>query len=147
MEGFIGLYGILTLVVFSKLPYVYIPLYRLCGGDNVLMGLCKFFLLPLLGLHKTVLAAAAVNFIILAAILLVTRGETIGFSGKGLFKIAREKIDRRWVIYLYFICGFAALAYEVTWNRVLTLFIWAAASMLTVSCWQSISSGSPWVPG
>lgn len=36
MEGFIGLYGMLTLVVFSKLPYVYIPLYRLCGGGSEL---------------------------------------------------------------------------------------------------------------
>jgi spermidine synthase len=192
MEGFIGLYGLLTILVFTKLPYVYIPIYRLCGGDNVLMGLFKFvlsliillppticmgatlpllarqftrdtqsagpgigalytvntlgavlgtlvsgfFLLPMLGLHKTVLAAAAVNFIILAAILLVTRGETARFFCIGLLKIAREKIDHRWIMYLYFICGFAALAYEVIWNRVLTLHmgssVYAYSIMLAV---------------
>lgn len=192
MEGFIGLYGMLTLVVFGKLSYVYIPLYRLCGGDNMLMGLFKFFLalvillppticmgatlpllarqfnrdtlnagpgigalytvntlgavlgtlvsgfflLPLLGLHKTVLAAAVVNFVILGVILLATRGETVRFSGKELFKITREKIHRRWVMHLYFLCGFAALAYEVTWNRVLTLHmgssVYAYSIMLAV---------------
>ncbi|MDQ1355336.1 MAG: spermidine synthase [Acidobacteriota bacterium] len=192
IEGIIGLYGILTLVVFSKLPYVYIPLYRLCGGDNVLMGLCKFilalvillppticmgatlpllarqftrdtesagsgigalytvntlgavlgtlvsgfFLLPMWGLHKTVLTAAVVNFFILAAILLVTRGETARFPGKGLFDLAKKEIGGHWIMRLYFICGFAGLAYEVTWNRVLTLHlgssVYAYSIMLAV---------------
>lgn len=95
-----------------------------------------FFLLPLPGLHKTVLAAAVVNFVILGVILLATRGETVRFSGKELFKITREKIHRRWVMHLYFLCGFAALAYEVTWNRVLTLHmgssVYAYSIMLAV---------------
>ncbi len=179
LEGFIGLYGILTLLVFNKLHLVYIPLYNLSGGDNVIMGFIKFFLalvvllppticmgatlpllarqftrqissvgssigslytintlgavlgtfvsgffmIPLLGLRITVLIAGAANFIILAIILLVTRGETAKWQGKGIFRIKRKEVEGRWVMGVYFVCGFAALAYEVLWNRLLTLHI------------------------
>lgn len=179
LEGFIGLFGIFTLLVFNKLHLVYIPLYDLSGGDNVIMGFIKFFLalvillppticmgatlpllarqftrkistagssigslytintlgavlgtfvsgffmIPLLGLRLTVLIAGAANFIILTVILLVTRGETAGWQGKGLFKIKRRETEARWVMGVYFVCGFAALAYEVLWSRLLTLHI------------------------
>lgn len=179
LEGFIGIYGILTLLVFNKLHLVYIPLYDLSGGDNVVMGFIKFFLalvvllppticmgatlpllarqftrdvstagssigslytintlgavlgtfvsgfflIPLLGLRITVLIAGAANFIILAIILPVTRGETAKWEGKGLFKLKRKEVEARWVMGVYFVCGFAALAYEVLWSRLLTLHI------------------------
>ncbi len=58
LEGSIGLYGILTILIFSKLPAVYILLYRLCGGDNVLMGLCKFTLALAILLPPTVCMGA-----------------------------------------------------------------------------------------
>ncbi len=44
LEGVIGVYGLLTLLLFSKLPLLYIPIYRLLGGDNAIMGVAKFFL-------------------------------------------------------------------------------------------------------
>jgi spermidine synthase len=179
LEGFIGIYGIFTLLVFNKLHLVYIPLYDLSGGDNVIMGFIKFFLalvillppticmgatlpllarqftreistagssigslytintlgavlgtfvsgffmIPLLGLRLTVLIAGAANFFILAVILPVTRGETAKWEGKGLFKIKRKETKVGWVMGVYFVCGFAALAYEVLWSRLLTLHI------------------------
>jgi len=192
LEGFIGLYGLLTLVIFSKLHLLYIPLYSFSGGDNMLMGIIKFFLgllillppticmgatlpllarqftsdlktagsgigflytintlgavlgtfaggfflIPLLGLQKTVLIAAAVNFLILAVTLLITRGEKTGFKGERLLKMRWKDLNERWVMGVYFICGFTALAYEVIWNRVLTLHlgssVYAYSIMLAV---------------
>ncbi|MBD3308488.1 spermidine synthase, partial [candidate division KSB3 bacterium] len=44
LEGVIGVYGLLTLWIFAKLPILYIPLYRLSGGDTALMGVFKFLL-------------------------------------------------------------------------------------------------------
>lgn len=192
LEGFIGLYGILTPLIFSKLHLLYIPLYSFSGGDNVLMGFIKFFLalvillppticmgatlpllarqftrkvktagsgigslytintlgavlgtfasgfflIPMLGLRMTVLIAAAVNFFILVVTFLLTRGETATFKGKGLFKIKLKKVEERWVMGVYLICGFTALAYEVIWNRILTLHlgssVYAYSIMLAV---------------
>ncbi|MCP5108381.1 MAG: hypothetical protein GY950_33650, partial [bacterium] len=165
LEGFIGLYGLLTLVLFGKLHLLYIPLYSVSGGDNLVMGIIKFFLallillppticmgatlpllakqftrdvetagsgigflytintlgavlgtfaagffaIPLLGLHKTVLVAAVVNLFILLAAYLLTRGERPGFKWGGLFKIQVKNTGQRWVMGVYFICGFAAL--------------------------------------
>lgn len=192
LEGFIGLYGVLTLLIFSKLHLLYIPLYSLSGGDNLLMGIFKFslglfillppticmgatlpllakqftrdlqaagsgigflytintlgavlgtfaagfFLIPLLGLHKTILLAVVVNFLILAAAFLLTRGEKTGFKWEGLFKLGVKEVKERWFMRVYFICGFTALAYEVIWNRILTLHlgssVYAYSIMLAV---------------
>jgi spermidine synthase len=54
VEGFIGLYGLFTLALFAKLPLVYIPLYRLSGGDNAAMGIFKFGLALLILLPPTI---------------------------------------------------------------------------------------------
>ncbi|NIM16067.1 MAG: hypothetical protein GTO45_29040 [Candidatus Aminicenantes bacterium] len=192
LEGFIGLYGLLTLVVFAKLHVIYIPLYSLSGGDNMLMGFIKFFLaliillppticmgatlpllarqftrdvksagsgigflytintlgavlgtfiagfflIPMLGLQMTVITAAVVNFIILAAAFLLTRGEKPSFFWKGLFKFKVKPMPGHWVMWVYFVCGFTALAYEVIWNRILTLHlgssVYAYSIMLAV---------------
>ncbi len=192
LEGFIGGYALLTLLIFGKLHLVYLPLYSLCGGDNLAMGIMKFFLaflillpptvcmgatLPLLarrftsdveassssigflytvntlgavlgtfaagflmiprfGLGKTVTAAAVVNFIILAVSFLLTGKERLGFPWKGLWQRQGKTPGKRWVLGVYFICGLTALAYEVTWNRILTLHlgssVYAYSIMLAV---------------
>lgn len=192
LEGFIGIFGVLTPFIFSNLHHVYIPLYHLSGGDNVMMGFFKFFLaliillppticmgatlpllakqftkdlktagsgigslytintlgavlgtflsglflIPILGLRNTVYIAAAVNVVILMIILLLTIGESARFKMEKLFKIERRKTDNRWVLYIYFICGFAALSYEIIWNRILTLHlgssVYAYSMMLAV---------------
>ncbi|UCH95575.1 MAG: fused MFS/spermidine synthase [Candidatus Aminicenantes bacterium] len=192
LEGFIGVYALFTLLIFNKLSVIYVPLYTLSGGDNLVMGMIKFllaflillpptvcmgatlpllarqftanvknagsgigflytintlgavlgtfaagfFLVPWLGLQKTVLTAAAVNFIILAVICLMTRGEHVGFKLEGLFNAPGKTPGKRWVMGVYFICGFTALAYEVIWNRILTLHlgssVYAYSIMLAV---------------
>jgi spermidine synthase len=192
LEGFIGLYGIVTPLIFSKLHVLYIPLYSAGGGDNVIMGFFKFFLalvillppticmgatlpllarqftrkmktagsgigslytintlgavlgtfvsgfflIPMLGLRATIYIAAAVNFIIMAVTFLLTRGETTRFETGGLFKLKTSKPGTRWVLGVYFMCGLTALAYEVIWNRILTLHlgssVYAYSIMLAV---------------
>jgi len=192
LEGFIGLYGLLTPLIFSKLHLLYIPLYNLSGGDNAVMGFIKFFmalvillppticmgatlpllarqftrqvktagsgigslytintlgavlgtfiagfyLIPVLGLRAAVQIAAAVNFAILATVLVMTRKETVKFETKGLLESEKKKFDRRWVLGVYFFCGFTALAYEVIWTRVLSLHmgssVYAYSVMLAV---------------
>lgn len=194
LEGFIGVYGVLTLVIFSKLHLLYIPLYGMSGGDNLLMGMIKFvmaliillppticmgatlpllarqftpdsesagtgigflytintfgavlgtfisgfFLIPMTGLQNTVIIAAVVNFVILGAVFLVTRGERMGFDMKGLFKRTAPDPQSKgsWILRIYFLCGFTALSYEVIWNRILTLHlgssVYAYSIMLAV---------------
>lgn len=58
LEGFTGVYALLTLLIFSKLHLLYIPLYSLSGGDNVMMGIIKFFLAFLILLPPTVCMGA-----------------------------------------------------------------------------------------
>lgn len=179
LEGFIGIYGLLTPLIFSKLHLLYIPLYSLTGGDNLILGFIKFFLaliillppticmgatlpllskefatkikntgssigslytintlgavlgtllsgfllIPQLGLRLTVFIAAVINFVIMGIALLVTKGESIKFYLKGLLKRDIKITEGRWIMYIYFICGFTGLAYEVIWNRILTLHL------------------------
>lgn len=192
LEGFIGLYGILTLLIFSNLYVLYVPLYSLSGGDNLIMGIFKFilallvllppticmggtlpllakyftkdvnmagtnigtlytintfgavcgtfitgfFFIPLLGLRITALIASFISFIILTVTALITKDEKSGTNTEGLLKIEWKKTDGNWVLRIYFICGFAALAYEVMWNRILVLHlgssVYAYSIMLTV---------------
>ena len=98
--------------------------------------LSGFFLIPFLGLRKTVLAAAAVNGVILVVVWLMTQGESIKFETKELFKNKKKKLENRWIMGVYFFCGFTALAYEVIWNRILTLYmgssVYAYSIMLAV---------------
>ncbi len=179
LEGLIGLYGLLTPLIFGKLHLVYVPLYHLCGGDNVLMGLFKFFLgflvllpptilmggslpllarhftvdvkragsgigflytantfgavigtlitafllIPLMGLRLAIFSAAIVNFAIMAVVWFLTRGKTVRDDIRGLAKARGGEAASRWVLWCYFACGFAALAYEVIWNRILVLHL------------------------
>jgi spermidine synthase len=179
LEGFIGLYGLLSLFIFSKLPLLYIPLYSISGGDNLIMGIFKFVIallillppticmggtLPLLakrftgdlrtasanigalytintfgavlgtfltgfvfipefGLRITALIASCLSFTILTVSVLITRGEHVGFNYTGLLEIRRQKLEKSWMLGVYCVCGFAALAYEVIWNRILVLHI------------------------
>lgn len=82
-----------------------------------------FFLIPLLGLKMTLFCASIFNFLILAAILLFTIKEKIGFSLKNLFKSEKKQIGSRYILWIFFLCGFAALGYEILWNRILVLSI------------------------
>jgi spermidine synthase len=192
LEGFIGLYGITTLAIFSKLYILYVPFYALSGGDTLIMGIFKFllallvllppticmggtlpllarrftgdlnaagtsigalytintfgavcgtfltgfFFIPWFGLRITALIASLISLIILTVIALITRGEKPGFRREGLLTIERKRPGGSWVLGVYCLCGFAALAYEVMWNRILVLHlgssVYAYSVMLTV---------------
>lgn len=179
LEGFIGCYGLLSLLIFSTLPVLYVPLYSLSGGDNFIMGIFKFliallillpptvcmggtlpllarrftrdmkaagsnigilytintfgavcgtfisgfFLIPLLGLRITTVIACCISFVILIVAFLLTKAEKAGFKTEALFKLERKKSPGHWILWVYLTCGFAALAYEVIWNRILVLHI------------------------
>lgn len=179
LEGLIGLYALITPLIFSKLHFVYVPLYGFSGGDNALMGLFKFFLgfmvllppticmggtlpllarhfttdvnkagsgigilytantfgavvgtlltafllIPILGLKLTIYSAAGINLMILLLIWIMTRGKSVSFKVRGLLKHRRGGTPHRWILWVYFGCGFAALAYEVIWNRILVLHL------------------------
>lgn len=201
LEGGIGVYGLFTPLLFSWLPILYIPLYALSSGDNLLMGIFKFLLafllllpptlcmggtLPLLakhfttdaqtagthigilytintlgavlgtfmagfvlipafGLRMTVMIAAAISIVILLIAVLLTRGESAKFRASGLLKIMRIPSTQSWMLWVYFACGFAALAYEVLWNRILVLHLGSsvyAYSVLLVVYLLGVTLGS-----
>src|SRR5262245_2038085 len=91
-----------------------------------------FFLIPTLGMRRTVFVAASVNLVIAAAILLIDRlrdktpleivpptaaEETATAESQGSSKLA-------WVVLASFaLSGFASLVYENAWTRSLTLVI------------------------
>ena len=91
-----------------------------------------FFLIPTLGMRRTVFVAASVNLVIAAAILLIDRlrdktpleivpptaaEETATAESQGSSKLA-------WVVLVSFaLSGFASLVYENAWTRSLTLVI------------------------
>ncbi len=58
LEGFIGVYGLLTPLFFFKLDALYIPLYSMSGGDNVMMGFFKFFMALVILLPPTLCMGA-----------------------------------------------------------------------------------------
>ena len=192
IEAIIGFLGLLTPLIFTNLDIIYRPLYRILGGDSLLMGFAKFLiaflilliptslmgatlpllakkftpkikeagsnigflytintfgavigtllagflLIPLFGIKMTVLVASLVNFIILIVILILTAGESIAFSKTGLFKFQLKKSENNFILWIFLLCGFAALSYEVLWNRILVLHIgssvYAYAVMLGV---------------
>jgi len=181
LEGVIGIYGMLTPILFGLVTKAYIPLYAISGGDNVLMGLCKFGLgflalflptvcmggtLPLLAAHFTrsaadsghnigslyaintfgavlgvcltgfclipfwgvtvtlwlAVAAGIVIFLICFAITQRSRiPKTQPIERQKTRNISRAKTEP--ILWIYLICGFAALAYEMLWNRILVLHL------------------------
>lgn len=192
LVGIVGAYGLLSLWLFDWLPVVYIPLYRMLGGDNGAMGVAKFFLaaliliwpttcmggtlpllarhftqqadqagrtigllytvntfgavfgtylggfflIPFLGLTVTALIASGLSLLVFVAALAITPGERIGFALKGLFRRSGGRFTNSWLLWVYLISGFAALSYEIIWNRILVLrlgsSVYAYSVMLTV---------------
>ena len=95
-----------------------------------------FFLIPALGLKITLLTASAFNFIIFIVIIAITSKEKVHLKIKGLFKSQFRKTKNQFILWIFFLCGFAALGYEILWNRILVLSIgssvYAYAVMLAV---------------
>ena len=188
IEGIIGVYAILTPLIFSKLHIIYTPINSITGGNDLILGIFKFligfiillppticmggtlpllakrftknidnagskigslytintfgavlgtfiagfFLIPVFGLKATIFLGSIVNLMILLIIFLITRGETISFSRHSLFRSNFKKIERNWVILVYFVLGFASLSYEIIWNRILVLHIGSSVYAFSV---------------
>jgi len=55
IEGIIGIFALITPVLFDILPGLYRPLYHLAGGDNTIMGIFKFLMAFVILIIPTVL--------------------------------------------------------------------------------------------
>ncbi len=107
--------------------------------------LAGFVFIPAFGLRMTVLIAVFLSILILLMTLGLTRGESARFHIQGLFRIARTRHSQSWMLAVYFVCGFAALAYEVLWNRILVLHLGSsvyAYSVLLVVYLLGVTLGS-----
>ena len=107
--------------------------------------LAGFVFIPAFGLRMTVLIAASLSMLILLIALGLTLGESARFHVQGLFRIARMRHPQSWMLAVYFVCGFAALAYEVLWNRILVLHLGSsvyAYSVLLVVYLLGVTLGS-----
>ncbi|MBD3306889.1 hypothetical protein GF339_10685, partial [candidate division KSB3 bacterium] len=82
-----------------------------------------FIFIPLLGLRTTAFLAACLSFGILLVTSLLTKGRRAGVATHGLFRLEWRTGTGHWLLWIYLLCGFAALAYEVIWNRILVLHI------------------------
>lgn len=95
-----------------------------------------FLLIPALGLKKTLISASLLNFVILIVILVITKKEKAQIVLKTFFAKASRKKQNSSILWVFFVCGFAALGYEILWNRILVLSIgssvYAYAMMLAV---------------
>lgn len=181
LEGAIGLYGLATPFLFVWLTRAYIPLYALSGGDNWVMGFCKFGLgflalfppticmggtLPLLAAHFTrsaenaekeigglyaintlgavlgtcltgfflipywgiaatlwLAVAAGIGIFLICAAVTRRRSQPKTRFVDSVTKGASRRSSAAWILSIYLICGFAALAYEMLWNRILVLHL------------------------
>lgn len=190
LEGVIGVYGMMTPVLFSWLTNAYIPLYTLSGGDNWMMGLFKFglgflalflpticmggtlpllaahfkrssehigkeigklyaintfgavlgvcltgfFLIPFWGLTTALwLAVAAGIAIFLMCLMMTQRSIPLQMSSSVKQAAGMHHNDGAWVLWMYLVCGFAALAYEMLWNRILVLHLGSSVYAYSVT--------------
>jgi len=94
------------------------------------------FMLPFLGLRKTVFIAVMVNLVILVIVFILTRREKIHFVWPKFQRIKISRESTSYILWVFFGCGFAGLAYEILWNRILVLNIgtnvYAYAAMLVI---------------
>ncbi len=84
---------------------------------------CAFLFIPAFGIKMSIVVGALINFLILLVILSLTRDSSAKIKIKGLFKIDLKGFKHNYVLWIFFGCGFAALAYEVFWSRILVLHI------------------------
>lgn len=95
-----------------------------------------FVLIPVYGLRMTVLIALGLSLIILIVVSWLTQGESLNMGFAGLFSFNVQPLRSSWIVWVYLVCGFAALSYEVIWNRILVLHldssVYAYSIMLTV---------------
>ncbi len=92
-----------------------------------------FVLLPALGLSRTILLAAFLNLVVGFVVLFFSEAKEMRPIGKKR-RSKGGSLDRV-LIFAFFLSGFAALVYEVTWTRLLSWIfgssVYAFAMMLT----------------
>lgn len=101
-----------------------------------------FFFIPFFGLLITLCIAAVLSLSIFGGSYWLTRGQSfarvlkISSPTQLLPDSFRKEHARSWILWIYLLCGFAGLGYEVLWNRVLVLHlgssVYAYSVMLTI---------------
>jgi len=98
-----------------------------------------YFLLPVLGIKQTILLTAMINLVIGATAFLNSR------SYEGGAEEPKTGIMFHPLYFLFFLTGFASLAYEILWTRALSMFfgssVYAFSSILAAFL-LGIASGS-----
>jgi spermidine synthase len=95
--------------------------------------LCGFWMIPELGLSRTVVVAALVNLAVAAAVwhwaggirvsggALVAAGEGEPASGPALTSVSAPAGGRGFFLLFFGISGFVAIGYEIVWSKVFTI--------------------------
>jgi len=106
----------------DRAPYLKVgSLYSLnTFGAMAGAAVAGFMLIEQFGLRNTVWLAATVNLGIGLLLILLVLQRTLCLKSETSRKIEPE-ISRRYLLWLFFITGFAALGLEVCWTRVLVL--------------------------
>jgi spermidine synthase len=102
--------------------------------------LTAFYLIPLLGLKKTIILGAILNGIIMIVVWVITIHSSKKIKLNALssdWPVQDGKFpDKKWVLWIYLLAGFSALGYEVIWNRILVLHtgssVYAYSIMLAI---------------
>ena len=98
--------------------------------------LAAYFLLPRLGLGRTVLAAAAVNLLVFGLAALLARASAARSSARNdaAHSPVRRAGGQRWILPLVLVSGAVSFTWEILWTRLLTQLlggsVYAFATML-----------------
>ena len=94
---------------------------------GAVLGTCLtgFFLIPHWGITATLWLAVAEGFgiFLICAAMTRRRPQSKTRFVDSMTKGASRRPGAAWILYIYLICGFAALAYEMLWNRILVLHL------------------------
>lgn len=107
------------------------------GGAALGTLVTAFWLLPNLGLGRTVLAAVAINILVFLAAALLARSDhgasELPFSGHTGHP---QTLTHRWILPIILVSGFVSFSWEVLWTRLLAHLLggslYAFATMLAV---------------
>lgn len=106
----------------GELPYLKVgSLYSLnTFGAMAGTAMAGFVMIERFGLQNTIWLAAAVNIVIGFLLIALVSQRTLHWQSKISTEV-EPPISRRYLLYLFFVTGFAALGLEVCWTRVLVL--------------------------
>lgn len=85
--------------------------------------LCGFWLIPGLGLARTVVSAGLVNLGVAAAVLAVAGSLRVALADDSdvTDPAGEEGAERRWFLAFFALSGFVAIGYEIVWSKVFSI--------------------------